>query len=218
MSMKEFLFFGFTSKEDTRSMALLFLRFFIGCLMLTHGWPKLVNYSEISASGNFPDPIGLGSTLSLTLVVLAEVGASLMIMLGVFTRLAAVPLVINMLVAVFVAHGADPFSAKELAVMYLGIYVVLFFLGSGRYSVDYLLFSHKPESSWEECINIGDMDRIVRVVVSIVLGVLYFSGIFTGVWAIVALILAAALLVTGVVGYCAPYSWMGFSTRKKENS
>ena len=213
--MKEFLFYGFNAKEDTKAMALLFLRLFVGLMMLTHGWAKLESFSETSVAGSFPDPIGLGSSLSLTLVVLAEFGASLLIILGVFTRLAVIPLIINMSVAVFVIHAPDTFAVKELAVMYLGVYIALFFLGSGRFSVDYILFSHKPDSSWEECINVGDIDRLARLVVAVVLIVLYLFGLFSGFWSVLALLIAAAMIFTGISGFCPPYSLFGISTKCK---
>jgi putative oxidoreductase len=44
-----------------------------------------------------------------------------------------------MLVAVLFIHAADPFSKQEPALQYLLVYVILFFAGSGRYSIDYLL-------------------------------------------------------------------------------
>jgi len=213
--MKEFLFYGFNAKDDTRAMALLFLRLFVGLMMLTHGWAKLASFSDTSVAGSFPDPIGLGSSLSLTLVVLAEFGASLMVILGVFTRLAVIPLIINMIVAVFIIHATDAFATKELAVMYLGVYVSLFFLGSGRFSVDYILFSHKPESSWEDCINVGDVDRLSRLAFAVILIVLYLFGIFSGFWSVLALLISAVMIFTGISGFCPPYSLFGISTQCK---
>ena len=54
------------------SLGLLILRVLVGITMLTHGLAKLTSFSELSAT--FPDPIGLGSTLSLILIIGAEVG------------------------------------------------------------------------------------------------------------------------------------------------
>jgi putative oxidoreductase len=71
--------------------------------------------------------------------VFAEFFCSILLILGLFTRLAAIPLVIGMAVAAFVVHGADPFAAKELSLLYLFIYVALIFTGPGRHSVDYVL-------------------------------------------------------------------------------
>ena len=105
--------------------------------MLTHGLAKLTSFSELSAT--FPDPIGLGSTLSLILIIGAEVGCSLFVIVGAFTRLATIPLVFSMLVVIFVVHANDPFQMKELPFLYLGIYILLFFTGAGRISLDSII-------------------------------------------------------------------------------
>ena len=103
-------------------------------MIFGHGWGKLANFSNIAP--NFPDPIGLGSTLSLGLAVGAEVFAALFIVLGLFTRWASIPLIITMAVAAFVAHGGDPFAKKEMALIYLAMYLMLFFTGPGKYSIN----------------------------------------------------------------------------------
>lgn len=121
---------------DTNAVVLL-LRVTIAGLMLTHGVPKLV--SLLSGNVQFPPILGLGSELSLGLAVFAEVICSLCILFGIGTRLATIPLIITMLVAAFVFHSADPFAKKELAILYLLSYVILFIKGSGKYSVDYIL-------------------------------------------------------------------------------
>lgn len=123
------------------SLALLILRVVASAYMLTHGWAKLTGFSDMSAQ--FPDPIGVGSTLSLALIIGAEFFASLFIILGLFTRLAAVPIVIAMSVAAFVIHSADPFNVKELALLYLVVYIFILMAGAGRYSLDYLFFGKR---------------------------------------------------------------------------
>ncbi|MDD2996001.1 MAG: DoxX family protein [Paludibacter sp.] len=125
------------SNDTLVSYGLVVLRLAAGIFMLTHGWQKLSNFDTFSAV--FPDPIGLGSGLSLGLIVFAEFFCSILLILGLFTRLAAIPLVIGMAVAAFVMHGADPFAAKELSLLYLFIYLALIFTGPGRHSVDYVL-------------------------------------------------------------------------------
>ncbi len=123
------------------SLALLILRVVASAYMLTHGWAKLTGFSDMSAQ--FPDPIGVGSTLSLALIIGAEFFASLFIILGLFTRLAAVPIVIAMSVAAFVIHSANPFNVKELALLYLVVYIFILMAGAGRYSLDYLFFGKR---------------------------------------------------------------------------
>lgn len=117
--------------------AILLLRLFIGCLMLTHGWAKLTSFSALSET--FPDPLGVGHCTSLVLVLFAEAGCSLLLIFGLATRLAALPLIFNMLIATFVIHSGDPFATKELPLIYLGIYVVVFWAGAGKYSLDEII-------------------------------------------------------------------------------
>ncbi|MBK9291161.1 MAG: DoxX family protein [Bacteroidetes bacterium] len=117
------------------SLWLLFFRVALALMMLTHGLPKLAKLlpgQEIV----FPDPLGIGTLPSLLLAVFAEVVCSLLILLGLGTRLAAIPLAITMAVAAFMVHAGDPFARKELALMYLLSYITLIVTGSGKFSVD----------------------------------------------------------------------------------
>ena len=103
-------------------------------MAIAHGWGKLTGFSE--KSGGFPDPIGLGSPTALGLAVFAEVFCSIAIVLGLFTRAAAIPLLITMMVAAFMIHGDDPFQKKELALFYGATYLTLIFTGAGKFSAD----------------------------------------------------------------------------------
>lgn len=119
------------------NFATLILRVSAGGFMLTHGWPKLQNL--ISGELAFPDPLGISSGVSLILAVFAEFLCALLVVLGLRTRLAVVPLIVTMVIAAFVVHGADPFGKKEMSLLYLSSYVALLLTGSGRFSFDYLL-------------------------------------------------------------------------------
>jgi putative oxidoreductase len=127
-----------TTPLDT-DLAILILRIIFGGMFIYHGWPKLANYSDMVAM--FNDPISIGNEASVALVVFAEVFCGLFILLGFLTRFSVIPVFITMLVAYFVAHGADPFTNKMLPFVYLFLCVVIFILGSGRYSLDAVLFS-----------------------------------------------------------------------------
>ena len=105
---------------------------------MVHGLQKLSTFSALSES--FPDPLGIGSMASLSLAVFAELFCSLLLVVGFLTPLALVPLIITMVVALFVIHGADPWSKKELAFTYLAVYSGLLFCGPGKLSLDYRLF------------------------------------------------------------------------------
>ena len=95
----------------------------------------------------FPPVMGMSAELSLSLAVFAEVFCSGFLFAGFATRLATIPLIITMLVAVLFIHAADPISVKEPALHYLLVYVVLLFAGSGKYSIDYLLQSKRAVNS-----------------------------------------------------------------------
>lgn len=118
--------------------ALLTARIGIAALMLIHGIPKMMMFFSGSPV-QFPAVMGMSAELSLALTVFAEVVCSVFILAGFATRLATLPLIITMLVAVIVIHGADPLAKKEPALYYLLVYVVLLMAGSGKYSLDYLL-------------------------------------------------------------------------------
>jgi putative oxidoreductase len=117
--------------------ALLIARLGIGGMMLTHGIPKLAMLNENPVA--FMDFMGLGPELSLGLTIFAEVVCSVLIMIGFATRIAVLPLIITMLVALFMVHVEDPFEKQEMACHYLLMYTVLLLCGSGRFSIDALI-------------------------------------------------------------------------------
>ena len=103
-------------------------------MLFGHGADKLVNFGDIVI--NFPDPLGIGSGLTLGFAVFAEFFCSLAIGFGILTRLATIPLMITMLVATFVVHGAGPWATQELAFVYFLVYLAILIAGPGKYSVD----------------------------------------------------------------------------------
>lgn len=116
-----------------KDLGILLLRLGAGSMMMSHGITKLMNFSQMAET--FYDPIGLGPKFALTLIILAEAGASMFVILGALTRLAVLPLMIGMIVAV-VSHGAFSFGASEMALLYLLIFTVILITGPGKYSVD----------------------------------------------------------------------------------
>ncbi len=107
-------------------------------MLIPHGWPKLVRLLE-GGQIKFFDPFGLGAGFSLLLAVLAEFFASILIALGLFTRLSSVSLIITMFVAAFLYHAADPFAKQEKAILYLVSYILLFITGPGKISLQNVL-------------------------------------------------------------------------------
>ncbi|HSL17849.1 MAG TPA: DoxX family protein [Methylomirabilota bacterium] len=119
-------------------IGLLILRLGVGSFMLVaHGWGKLANFGELTTT--FPDPIGLGPTVSLVLAVFAEAVCALLVVLGLGTRFAAVPLLVTMLVAAFVVHADDPWSKQEFALLYAIPFLTLIFTGGGRFALERLI-------------------------------------------------------------------------------
>lgn len=130
--MKKLLTIRYSAGAFNFSMLLMRLTF--GLLMLIqHGMPKLMKFAEYSK--DFYDPMGIGHKTSLILVIFAEVFCSLFIVLGLFTRLALVPLIILMCIAFFGAHKGS-FAEGEMAAIFLTAYLVMMLLGPGRVSVD----------------------------------------------------------------------------------
>ena len=119
------------------SAAMLILRLGVSILMMMHGYDKLIHFGELQHK--FMNFLGIGSTMSLALVVFAEFFCSLFLILGLFTRLAAIPLIIATCVMVFKAHNGDVFGDGETAALYLTAYLVLLFVGPGRVSVDSMI-------------------------------------------------------------------------------
>lgn len=110
------------------------LRIVPSLLMLTHGIPKLQKL--ISGNFEFGNPIGIGAAPSLFLAVIGEVICPILIIIGLKTRLATIPVIITMLVAAVIVHGADPIGVKEKALLYLAFFVCILLLGPGKYSID----------------------------------------------------------------------------------
>ena len=131
--------FLFPSKpDDTKtSLFLLGMRVVFGTLMMLHGLQKWNAFEQMSSG--FPDPIGLGSSTSLVLAIFGELICSLAFILGFLYRLSLIPMIVTMAVAFFIVHGADPFVVKELAFIYLIVFLLMYFIGPGKYSLDSIL-------------------------------------------------------------------------------
>ena len=119
------------------SLFLLAARVVFGLLLMSHGIAKLQNFEALSAT--FPDPLGVGSRMSLVLAVFGEVVCAAGCVAGLLYRLALIPMIFTMCVALFVVHGNDPFAVKELAAIYLSVFVLMYISGPGNYALDRLI-------------------------------------------------------------------------------
>jgi putative oxidoreductase len=118
-------------------VALLLLRLWHGCaLLLLHGWGKLTGFSAMA--DKFADPFGLGKTPSLALAVFGEVVCTILLVLGLYTRVAAFGAGATMATAFWFAHGGRLTGQGngELPFVFLGVFVALFIAGAGKYSLD----------------------------------------------------------------------------------
>lgn len=135
------------SNSVLKDIILLAVRVFIGFAMLSHGFPKLQMLLE-GGDIKFFDFLGMGPAVSLTLTVFAEFVCSILLILGLFTRVALGFLLFTMIIAAFFIHGADPFEKREMSLIYLSVYLLLMAFGAGKISVDYLIEKRKRASDW----------------------------------------------------------------------
>ena len=105
------------------SLFLLALRVLFGVLLLSHGIAKVDDFAALSEV--FPDPLGLGSRISLTLAIFGELFCSVGFIVGAFYRLALIPMIFTMCVALFVVH--------------LSVFVLMYISGPGNYALDRLI-------------------------------------------------------------------------------
>lgn len=134
--MKRILNFLFPDKPNREDISLLLLGFRIlfGVLLMTHGIQKLSNFSELSTT--FPDPLNVGSQISLGLAIFGELACSLGFIFGALYRLALIPMIFTMGMAFFVIHSNDPWATRELAFVYGVVYILMFIAGPGKYALD----------------------------------------------------------------------------------
>ncbi|WP_445735743.1 DoxX family protein [Mariniflexile sp.] len=121
-------------KKSYTDLGLLLLRIGFAGMLLTHGIPKINLLFESPIK--FADPIGVGETTSLILALIGEVIAPIFILIGFKTKLATIPSIITMGVAVLVVHAADPFGVKEKALLYLVGFLAILLMGAGKYAID----------------------------------------------------------------------------------
>lgn len=119
-------------------LGLLIVRLWFGGLMFwLHGLFKLKNFSGMKAQ--FVDPFGLGMTTSLSLVVFAEVVCAALLVVGLFTRFAALVLGFTMAMAFYLGHQAKLTGLGndgEMPFLFLGACLALFLSGGGSFSID----------------------------------------------------------------------------------
>lgn len=123
-------------KRNYQNEGLALLRISFGLmLVLLHGWPTVKAFLE--GITEYPDPLGLGSRVSMGLMGFAEFVCAILVVLGLFTRISLIPLILGFFAAFFIFHANDAFAVKELAFHYLLVFVVLLITGPGTYTLPY---------------------------------------------------------------------------------
>ncbi|HUQ64923.1 MAG TPA: DoxX family protein [Flavitalea sp.] len=133
--MKKLISTGYST--SVFNLALFILRIGSGILMIHHGYDKLVHFNAYSPK--FMHFLGASGAISLALVIFAEFFCSIFMMLGLFTRLACIPLLVDTFFAVAKGHHYDVMGDGEHASLFFLIYLTILFIGPGRISVDGLI-------------------------------------------------------------------------------
>lgn len=115
------------------------MRIVFGILLMIHGFQKVAAF-DMLAGGKFPDPLGVGSAVSVSLAIFAELFCAIAFVAGFLYRLSLIPVIITLLIAFFAVHGANV-TDGELALVYLLVFIFMYVIGAGRYSVDSLIAS-----------------------------------------------------------------------------
>lgn len=123
-------------RERLVSLLILAIRIFFGVLFFVHGLDKMMNFSVLSET--YPSVFGLGSYMTLMLAIFSEFCCSLFLIAGLLERIMVLPMIVAMGVAFFDVHDAM-MPEGELSLIYMIVFLILFFTGPGRYSVDYLI-------------------------------------------------------------------------------
>lgn len=137
MKLRSFLFPKNRIGSGWASFGIFVVRVGFAAMLITHGWAKLRNFDQLAAGG-FPDPIGLGSAVAVSLAIFAELVCSAAVLLGFLQRIALIPMIVTMAVAFVVIHNCS-ISEGETALLYLIVFVTLYITGPGRISLDHLL-------------------------------------------------------------------------------
>lgn len=120
--------------EQNANLLALVGRVFVGLAMASHGYGKLMGmkgFIGYLAKLGLPAP-----EVFAAMAMLTELLGGVLIAVGWKTRIASFTVMITMLVAAFMAHGADPFSKQEKALLYGAVCLILMAFGPGKFSLD----------------------------------------------------------------------------------
>ena len=142
--MNSFIRLGFL--PQAHNLALIALRLLVGVsLFLRHGLEKVSGFSQMAK--HFPDPLHIGAVPSLAFALFSDAICSLLLIIGLGTRWAALIVLINTTVAFTLVHKMRLSGEHngELAWLYLSAALVLFLSGAGKFSIDHGLAGHEHQ-------------------------------------------------------------------------
>lgn len=137
-----------TTGYSYTNMGRLFLRLFVGVMMMQFGIRQWMHFDEAMLS--FPQVLGIPSEIGLTLMIFIEIVCSFFIMCGFLTRLMSLFPLLAMVCAEIHLLSSQPQSSYMLSwdqlgylpMMFIGIYCFIMLVGPGKISVDYFLSLH----------------------------------------------------------------------------
>ena len=131
--------------DGLQSLVLLAMRLFWGYGFFQSGWGKLHN---VSSTSEFFTSLGIPlATFNVYLVGVIEMIGGILLILGLFSRIAVIPLIVVMVTAYFTAHSASVSHlltdsnevTQQAPFNYLLTCIIIFAFGAGRISIDYIL-------------------------------------------------------------------------------
>ncbi len=141
----------FSRKRVLEDFSLLLLRLFIGGIFFVYGVKKIQTFDNYVTL--FADKIAMPFPIfNLYLVIFVEVVGGLMLIFGVLSRVASIPLIATMIVAMLTVNIHNGFPASkfgiELNLAYIAILLIIFSFGSGKVSVDNKILNSKQENKY----------------------------------------------------------------------
>jgi putative oxidoreductase len=141
-----------STRSSYNDLGLLALRVVVGTtLCLKHGWEKAFDFHTMATNTTLPFPnlFHLGTVPTLVIALASDFFCSILIVLGLGTRFAALIAFANIGVAWVMVHHFSFFGPRadhgEIIVLFLGAMISIFLTGPGRYSLDYLLVDKKSK-------------------------------------------------------------------------
>ena len=106
-------------------------------LMVVHGFKKIGIH--VAEAEKVPNPLHLPEVINNAFAISANLIFPVLVILGLFTRIAILPILAVTLTGYFVLHWNDALLIKDTPFMYSLSYLLIMVLGPGRYSVDYFI-------------------------------------------------------------------------------